>query len=390
MTRAKRAESNARPGASGRASDQQKNQEKEGSALVNDTVAPALTWRNGRSTRIDPDTRWVQWSVVGLVAMLGLASFIISFRALYDVAAWAGLGASIQWAVPVFIDGAILTYALAVLVHRSRGEPTWPSWLSLAVFTAMSIAANAAHAVSVPQAFLWQTVIGALIAGLAPLGVFAATEQMARLVVLRPMDRDAAATARPAPHEAAAAIQPATTPAMQPATQSATEPARVEEPAAPVADPVAEQSAGTADARDHADAGLPLPVADPEPGAPQGAVLATATESIPEPVPASAARTEEPAKPAVDQWRDDAAPVLGDDRAQWEHEVREGPEAAVVEDESPEGDGFAAWVLDQRQRGLPVTGPTAGEFLEVSERTGRNRIKELRAARPELFEEVSA
>lgn len=386
MTRAKRTDKamRARRG-SGRASDQQNNQEKEGSSLVNNTVAPTLTWRNGRSTRIDPDTRWVQWSVVGLVAMLGLASFIISFRGLYDVASWAGLGSSIQWAVPVFIDGAILTYALAVLVHRSRGESTWPSWLSLGAFTAMSITANAAHAISVPQDSRWQTVIGALIAAMAPLGVFAATEQMARLVVLRPMDRDAAATASPAPHEVAAA--------MRPATQSATEPARVEEPATPVA----EQPTVAADARDHTDAAVPLPVADPDPEVPQGAALAAATESIPEPVPASAARTEEPAKPAPGHWHDDAAPVLDDERAQWEHEAREEPAAAAVEEESaqgesPEGDddGFAGWVLEQRQRGLPVTGPTAGEFLEVSERTGRNRIKELRAARPELFEEVSA
>lgn len=378
MLRAKRTESNARPGAAGRASDQQTNRSHLAtSSLVSDTVAPSLTWRNGRSTRIDPDTRWVQWTVVGLVAMLGLASFIISFRALYDVAAWAGLGPSIQWGVPVFIDGAILTYALAVLVHRSRGEPTWPSWLSLGVFTAMSIAANAAHAISVPQAVWWQTVIGALVAGLAPLGVFAATEQMARLVVLRPQDREAAAAASPAHDEAAAATEPAKAPAT------------VEEPSAA---PVAGQPADGADARDHADGALPRPVAAAESEVPQRVAFAAATEPMPEPVPAPAAQIEEAAEPVADQRQGDAGPAPEDDRARREPVVREQPTAAPVADGSAEGDddGFAAWVLEQRRSGEPITGPTAGAFLGVSERTGRNRIKELRNERPEVFQEVPA
>ena len=187
MTRPERTENDARPGASGRASHQQETQDLRGSTLVSDTVAATPP----RTSRIDPDTRGVQWTVVGLVGLLGLTSFAVSFRALHDVAAWAGIGPGLQWAVPVFIDGAILTYALAVLVHRSRGEAVWPSWTSLGVFTAMSVAANAAHAVAAPTSVWWQTVIGALLAGLAPLGVFAATEQMARLVVLRPQDRQA-------------------------------------------------------------------------------------------------------------------------------------------------------------------------------------------------------
>ncbi|MER6926767.1 DUF2637 domain-containing protein [Kocuria palustris] len=148
MTRAEGAQNDARPGAAGRASHQQKPKELGGSTLVGDTVAPARLERNAASSRIDPDTRGVQWTVVGLVGLLGLTSFLVSFRALHDVAAWAGIGPGLQWAVPVFIDGAILTYALAVLVHRSRGEAVWPSWTSLGVFTAMSVAANSCSATS--------------------------------------------------------------------------------------------------------------------------------------------------------------------------------------------------------------------------------------------------
>jgi len=66
------------------------------------------------------------------------------------------------------------------------------------------------------------------------------------------------------------------------------------------------------------------------------------------------------------------------------------PERAAEEPEGPSEDDFAEWVLGRRRAGEPVTGSTAGSFLGVSERTGRNRIKELRAARPELFEEDAA
>lgn len=368
---------------SGRASDQQKNQEKEGSSLVNDTVAPALTWRNNRSTRIDPDTLWVQWTVVGLVGVLGIASFIISFRALYDVAAWAGLGSSIQWAVPVFIDGAILTYALAVLVHRSRGEPVWPSWLSLAVFTALSIAANAAHALSIPQASQTEAVVGAAIAAMAPLGVFAATEELARLVVLRPKDRDAAAATVSASREAAAAPLPATA-EEAPATE------------------VAGSSAPDSEARDDAAAAVPGVVAAPEAAVLKNPILPPSRQPIPTPLPQDGAEVEATAGPVAGQWHHDAAASQDDERPHQEPAVVEEPavpeveaEAANEPNDGPEdefSDGaFAEWVREQRRHNHPITGRSAGDFLEVSERTGRNRIKELRAARPELFEgEVAA
>ena len=304
---------------------------------MSDTVAPQPVDRNGRSSRIDPDTRGVQWTVVGLVGLLGLTSFAVSFRALHDVAAWAGIGPGLQWAVPVFIDGAILTYALAVLVHRSRGESVWPSWTSLAVFTAMSVAANAAHAVAAPTSVWWQAVIGALLAGLAPLGVFAATEQMARLVVLRPQDRQLPS--------AAEALLPAS---------------------APESEALAEEPASVAE--------------EPEPEAPaeQPESEASADESSPE--------LEAPAEePAPEPEAPTEGPASGS-----EGEAEAVSEPTSTDSEEPSEDEFVAWVQQRRREGEAITGPTAGAFLGVSERTGRNRIKELRAARPDLFEEDAA
>lgn len=351
MTRPERTENDARPGASGRASHQQKTRDSEGSTLVSDTVAPTPP----RTSRIDPDTRGVQWIVVGLVGLLGLTSFAVSFRALHDVAAWAGIGPGLQWAVPVFIDGAILTYALAVLVHRSRGESVWPSWTSLAVFTAMSVAANAAHAVAVPQQVWWQTWVGASLAALAPLGVFAATEQMARLVVLRPQDRQAPVEPVEAPEDSLSV--PVASPEPSPQVGQA----------APVQAPV-EAAGPTLGPEAPAEVPAPEPAPEPEPEAP---VEPEAPAEVPAPETEPEAPAEEPAIKT--------APVA---------QVR--PERAAEGPEGPSADDFAEWVLGRRRAGEPVTGSTAGSFLGVSERTGRNRIKELRAARPELFEEDAA
>lgn len=327
----------ARPEATGRASHQQI----ETASLVTPTVQQQA--RSGESpSRINPDTKAVQWTVVGLVACLGVTSFIVSFWALHDVAAWAGLAPSIQWAVPVFIDGAILAYALSVLVHRARGESTIPSWISLAVFTAMSVAANAAHAVSMPQATWWQTTIGAAVAALAPLGVFAATEQMARLVVLRPQDR----------HHT---------------------PAQDAGPNLPV--PVAaitDVPGGITDGR------------HPEPTG-NDAAKAPAPAATPHVTPAPAPDGEPAREVAGDAA--DAAPTVNDSAAE---DSEAAPPAAVSTGSRGESasfeDEFAAWVAGELSRGRPVTGRSAGDFLGVAERTGRNKIKELRAERPELFE----
>lgn len=337
-----------RPDAAGRTTNQLNSGSDTASSLMGGSLSGQLVSTGGRSSRIDPDTRWVQWTVVGLVGMLGVTSFIVSFRALYAVAAWAGLGDGIQWAVPVFIDGAILTYALSVLVHRGRGESTWPSWVSLGAFTAMSIAANAAHAVSLPQDHWWKTLIGALIAALAPLGVFAATEQMARLVVLRPQDRADSGYENPS----------ATTPAHR---EMETEPALTMGAGASEPLPVvAEQLDGG--------------VVDAEAGDGDAAVM----NPLPEVLEAEEPKAEAVAATAATP-SDEASPGLPAEEAT-------GRMESTWEVETPDDDPFIAWVESQRRAGLPVTGKSAGEFLDVSERTGRNRIKELKAERPELFE----
>lgn len=151
------------------------------------------------SARIDADTRPVVIATTGLVASLGLVSFLVSFAGLSAVAAWAELPPTLRWAVPVFVDGALLAYTLAILVQKSRGESVRFSWGALASFTAVSVAANAAHVYGVGDPRDWRTTAGAAIAALAPLGVFAATHTVASLAIARPtVDQDVSREDHPA------------------------------------------------------------------------------------------------------------------------------------------------------------------------------------------------
>lgn len=141
--------------------------------------------------RVNPDDGRFIRLVVGGVVIAGLVAFAISFTALYEVAEWLGIPPFMWWAVPVFIDLAILVYAASVLVHKARGEQTWPSWAALGTFTALSVFANASHSLSSPQEVPWQGVVGAIIAGMVPIAIFVATEQLSRVAVEDPASRRA-------------------------------------------------------------------------------------------------------------------------------------------------------------------------------------------------------
>src|SRR5699024_4233509 len=127
--------------------------------------------------RVNPDSGVFICVVMTGVAIAGLVAFAISFVALYSVAEWLGLPPWMWCAVPVFIDLASLVYAGLVLVHKARGESTWPSWIALGAFTLLSVVANGAHALAHDHDASWQAYIGVLIAAMVPIAIFVATEQ---------------------------------------------------------------------------------------------------------------------------------------------------------------------------------------------------------------------
>ena len=199
----------------------------------------SATSTSTKDGRINPDSRKMLWFTVGLVGFVGAISFMVSFAGLVAVAEWAGLPPAMRWTVPIFIDTAILVYSIAVLVHRSRGEKTWASWLSLGAFTTVSVLANVGHVLLQGLNFdSFQTMIGAVVAGMAPIGVFAATEELGRLAIARPQHRAAAERLVQVGED-----RPNPTPPTTPRPEGTTPQIEVTTPVAPVLEPVAEASA---------------------------------------------------------------------------------------------------------------------------------------------------
>ncbi|MGY4543604.1 hypothetical protein ACVWY0_003544 [Arthrobacter sp. UYNi723] len=305
-----------------------------------------------KTDRINPDSMATLWLTVCLVGFLAVASFMVSFTGLHEVAAWAGLPVWLRWAVPVFIDVAILAYTLAVLIHRHRGERTWASWISLGGFTVFSMVANAAHALSIPHPDFGQQIIGAAIASLAPLAVFAATEQLGRLVIGRP---DAG--------EPAAKLTVGSVGTAPDGPGSGGEPL----PEAEVAHVPATWLAAESTAGEAVRASLPVTQDEPAVPVPVGAATAPSTESVP----------AVPAETSSDGLTSHVAPVPA-------LNVSPRPSLSVV-GRKPKAMDLEQWVGAQLSAGTQPTGKAAAKFLNVSERTGRTRLNDLKATQPALF-----
>lgn len=98
-----------------------------------------------RSSRIEPDSRTMTMASMTLVGVLAVASFTLSFQGLIQAADWAGIAPQLRWLVPIVVDSTILVYAVAAFVQGARGGSTLLSWCAVGFFTAVSVAANAAH-----------------------------------------------------------------------------------------------------------------------------------------------------------------------------------------------------------------------------------------------------
>ncbi|HEX9087859.1 MAG TPA: DUF2637 domain-containing protein [Arthrobacter sp.] len=138
------------------------------------------------STRIEPDGPAMMLLSLGLVAVLAIASFTLSFLGLIQAAVWAGIPVELRWLVPVVVDSTILVYAVAASVQRARGESTTLSWVAVGFFTAVSVSANAAHVLApggVMAALDGTVIFGAILAAIMPISLFFATETTVKLAV---------------------------------------------------------------------------------------------------------------------------------------------------------------------------------------------------------------
>lgn len=130
--------------------------------------------------RLNPDRPVVVIIAVTFGALIVGSSFTLSFAGLSDVAAWGGAPQVLRPLVPIMIDAALLTYTLSWLVQRARGESTWLSWCSLALFTIVSLLGNSLHGWQ--PTLEVQRIVGTAVVGLAPVAVLLATHTLAQLL----------------------------------------------------------------------------------------------------------------------------------------------------------------------------------------------------------------
>lgn len=150
-------------------------------------VAPPIE-RKQRGLRAD--NRFVLGLMLFLVACIAASSFYVSFNGLYAAAEWAvGPIPSLQFAVPIMLDIAIIAYTLALFVERERGKTVIGTWIAIAVFAIVSSMANILHTLVVTTANdPFQLAVGVIISGGAPFLLALATDKIAVTVFEQSQD----------------------------------------------------------------------------------------------------------------------------------------------------------------------------------------------------------
>jgi hypothetical protein len=101
---------------------------------------------------VKPQNKVLAWGTAGAVGLLAIGGFILSFNALRDLAAASGILPELAWIWPLVVDGFIVVATAAAFGLKKRGpRTTWYPWSALALFAVVSVAGNAAHALSSPD-----------------------------------------------------------------------------------------------------------------------------------------------------------------------------------------------------------------------------------------------
>lgn len=117
-----------------------------------------------------------QWAVVTAVAgtvFIAAGAFWLSFTALADLAARSGVGAGQAWAWPLIVDGIIVVATVAVVALAGQ-KAAWYPWALLIGGAAVSVTANAIHAVVAADADV-PGVLAASVAAVPPVVLLAIT-----------------------------------------------------------------------------------------------------------------------------------------------------------------------------------------------------------------------
>lgn len=116
------------------------------------------------------------WAVVTAVAgtvFIAAGAFWLSFTALTDLAVRSGVGGSQAWAWPLIVDGIIVVATVAVVALAGQ-RSAWYPWALLIGGAAVSVTANALHAVVAADADV-PGVLAAAVAAVPPVVLLAIT-----------------------------------------------------------------------------------------------------------------------------------------------------------------------------------------------------------------------
>lgn len=132
-------------------------------------------------------------AVMGTV-FIAAGAFWLSFTSLSDLARRSGLDPAQAWVWPLIVDGIIVVATVAA-VALARSRVAWYPWALLVAGAAISVTANAIHAV-VAEATEVPLVLAASVSAVPPLVLLSITH-LTSVLMRHEVDRTAAPAAEP-------------------------------------------------------------------------------------------------------------------------------------------------------------------------------------------------
>lgn len=127
--------------------------------------------------------RWSVFTAVAGTMFIAAGAFWLSFTALTDLAARSGVGDGQAWAWPLIVDGIIVVATVAVVALAGQ-RSAWYPWALLIGGAAVSVTANAIHAVVAADADV-PGVLAAAVAAVPPVVLLAITHLT--VILTRPL-----------------------------------------------------------------------------------------------------------------------------------------------------------------------------------------------------------
>jgi len=120
---------------------------------------------------VRPQNKLLGIATASGVGALAVGGFTLSFAALRELAQREfAIASELSFIYPLVVDGFIVIATAAAFTMKKRGpRVTWYPWAALAVFGALSVLGNAAHAIDNPSATFpaWISALGASVPAVA-------------------------------------------------------------------------------------------------------------------------------------------------------------------------------------------------------------------------------